>query len=397
MKKHATYFSRHWLNVIAFVFILGVSGGAAHTAYAGVITLNFDDGNSSQYDIAVPLLNAAAQKGVFFINSGLLGTEEYMTWSQVKALNDGGHEIAAHTLTHAELPTLTKSEINREVNQDFANFVAQGITPVDFALPFGAYDNYVLATAAKKYNSIRAFANQGLNFWPYNKYVLYVHYVTNQTSVAQATAWVDEAMAQDAWLVLVFHEILPVVDPTDDYSWETTKFSDFLSYLNSKQIKAKTIQQALVQNANLISNPSFESGLSGWTTSAPLRITVNTTNNGSYPAPKNSLRIRGGSAAAHVFGQKVPVLFGTTYGFRVYTDSRNYTSGEFGFYLDEYDQNGAWISGKWLGGIFNKNVVDKSYVYTPTSSAVKTAAVQVYVTPGTEGSVILDNIELFPR
>lgn len=393
------------LKNIAIVFALSAILVAAFGLYAvafaapaGIVTLTFDDGNPSQYEQAVPILKAGSQSATFYINSGWLGTSEwYMSWDQVVDLHASGFEIAAHTLTHAELPTLSQAQITREIYLDYVNFVAHGIIPTNFAVPFGAYDNKTTATVAKRYNSLRGFHNQGLNIWPYNKYILYVRYVTNQTSLEQVKAWVDEAAAGDAWLILVFHEILPVVDPTDDYSWETEKFRGLIDYLNTQGIKTKTIAEVLSSFVNLVSNSSFESGLSGWRTDNANVVALNTANKGSYPSPRNSIWMSGKAKAGHLFSDKISVSFGTTYGLRSYTDSRTLTAGEVGFYIDEYNAAGDWISGKWLGGFTNQNVVDKSFVYTPTSEAVRTAAIQVYMTAGANGNVFVDNIEFFAR
>ncbi len=364
---------------------------------AGIVTLTFDDGSLSQIQTALPVLKAKAQNAVFYVNSGNIGEDTFMTWTQVINLHTTGHEIAAHTVNHIELPTVPIATMSTEVNQDYDTIAAQGIVTTDFASPFGAYDNNMLSIVAKRFNSHRAFANQGLNVWPYNKYVLYVHYVTNQTSEAQAQAWVNQAIAQDAWLIMVFHEIFPTVDPTDDYSWQTAKFQTFLDFLNSKGIKAKTVQQVLAAFTPVNTNPSFENGLTGWTTDNPNAITLDTANNGSYPAPKNSLKFTGATAGAHLFSSKIPVTPGKTYGMRAYTDSRNFKTGEVGFYIDEYNKAGNWISGKWFGAIYGPNVTDKPYAYTPTSANVATAAMQVYMSPGTTGAVYIDNVEFFAK
>ncbi len=393
INKHISF----GLATLAALSIVFGTYAVASAAHSGIVTMTFDDGNASQYEIVVPMLEAGHQKAVFYINSGLVGTETYMTWDQVMSLHASGFEIGAHTAHHIELPTVNQATVNAEVNGDYVNFVAHGITPTDFAAPFGAYDNNTLAVVAKRYNSHRGFANQGLNIWPYNKYILYVRYVTNQTSLAQVKAWVEEAITGDAWLVLVFHEILPIVDPTDDYSWETTTFQNFINYLNAQGIQAKTIEEVLAGFTNLATNVSFEDGFTGWTTDNPTSVTLNSANNGSYPSPKNSIKMTGGALPGHLFGAKIPVSAGTIYGLRAYTDSRALTAGEVGFYIDEYDGAGNWISGKWLGGFTNQNVVDKSYVYTPTSALVETAAIQVYMTAGSQGSVYIDNVELFTR
>ena len=380
--------------------VLGVFSNTASAVAspAGAITLTFDDGNPSQYEIVAPILKAGGQPATFYINSGWLGVDEwYMTWDQVTDLHKNGFEIAGHTLNHIELPTVNNATKTTEINQDYQNFVAHGITPTNFAVPFGAYDNITTALVASRYNSLRAFANQGLNVWPYNKYLLYVRYVTNQTSLNQVQAWVEEAVEKDGWLIIVFHEILPVVDPTDDYSWETEKFQGFIDYLNAEGIKAKTVKEVLGGYINLVENSSFESGLTGWSTDNPTNVEVNMNSKGNYPNPKNSIKMIGSRKPAHLFGEKIPVTFGATYGFRAYTDSQSLSSGEVGFYIDEYDQGGNWISGKWLGGFTNKNVIDKAYTFTPTLESVKSIALQVYMTASSRGHVFIDNIEFFSR
>ena len=99
----------------------------------------------------------------------------------------------------------------------------------------------------------------------------------------------------------------------------------------------------------------------------------------------------------HLFSAKTPVTFGSTYGVRAYTDSQKLQSGEAGFYLDEYNANGDWISGKWLGAIYDKNVIDKAYAYTPSSPDVASVRIQIYMVAGSVGQVFIDNVELFVR
>jgi hypothetical protein len=53
------------------------------------------------------------------------------------------------------------------------------------------------------------------------------------------------------------------------------------------------------------------------------------------------------------------------------------TSGEVGFYIDEYDANGNWISGQYKGGVRAAGKGDFPFQYQPTSSGVQKARVQV--------------------
>ena len=359
-----------------------------------IVSLTFDDANQSQYDFVRPILANGGQKGVLYVPTALVGTEEYMTWPEVEALHESGWEIGAHGATHAELPEVSNRTEANEISKSAEDLLGRGLAAVTFATPFGAYDNDTLAAIAKRFAAHRSFHSQGYNRWPYNRYLLSVRYVTTQTSVAEVTQWVEEAMSNNFWLILVFHEILPAVDPDDTYSWRTDQLEEFIQHLNDRGITAKTVAEVVAPVQNLLPNGSFESGLAnGWTADNPKTVQLNTAGQGSYPFPKNSIRMNGSAKASHLFSPKVGVTPGTQYALRGYLDSRKLNRGEVGFYMDEYDAAGNWISGQWLGGVTAKNVIDESYRYQPTSEDVAMARMQAYITAGARGSVYLDTIE----
>lgn len=80
------------------------------------VVLTFDDGFSEHHDIVAPLLEKHGFRGVFNIIPGMIGKtvdsefgrRVYMSWDQVRDLAARGHEIANHTLTHANLRELAE-------------------------------------------------------------------------------------------------------------------------------------------------------------------------------------------------------------------------------------------------------------------------------------------------
>ena len=52
-------------------------------------------------------------------------------------------------------------------------------------------------------------------------------------------------------------------------------------------------------------------------------------------------------------------------------------SGEVGYYMDEYDANGNWISGQYKTGVNKLGVTNANFQYTPTSTNVKQASLQI--------------------
>lgn len=71
-----------------------------------VVVLTFDDACLSHATIVAPLLKNLGFGGTFYVSDafGFGGRKDwYMTWEQIKSLNDAGFEIGNHTLGHGQL------------------------------------------------------------------------------------------------------------------------------------------------------------------------------------------------------------------------------------------------------------------------------------------------------
>jgi peptidoglycan/xylan/chitin deacetylase (PgdA/CDA1 family) len=64
--------------------------------------LSFDDGYEDVFTGALPALLAHHYRGVFYIITGMIGGW-YMTWNQVRILQDEGMQIASHTIHHVNI------------------------------------------------------------------------------------------------------------------------------------------------------------------------------------------------------------------------------------------------------------------------------------------------------
>lgn len=76
-----------------------------------IIALSFDDGPSSHTDRILAALQKYGVKATFF----MVGYEIDSFQDQVRAVYEAGCEVANHTLDHANLKTLGKDEIRRQV------------------------------------------------------------------------------------------------------------------------------------------------------------------------------------------------------------------------------------------------------------------------------------------
>ena len=107
--------------------------------------LTFDDGYSTFYDQAWPVLKEFNQKATLFVISGLVGNQAYLNWEQIIFLDSQGIEIGGHTRTHPLLPTLKSVNAAAEINQDKQDIQARlGHSITSFCYPTGKYNSQVV-------------------------------------------------------------------------------------------------------------------------------------------------------------------------------------------------------------------------------------------------------------
>jgi len=96
---------------------LGASNYATGTAREPGCMVTFDDGDSTNYTRALPLLAACGLKATFFVTVGQIGDTGFLTWPQILEMHRAGMEIGSHTLTHRPPRLLSESELRYEVEE----------------------------------------------------------------------------------------------------------------------------------------------------------------------------------------------------------------------------------------------------------------------------------------
>jgi peptidoglycan/xylan/chitin deacetylase (PgdA/CDA1 family) len=94
--------------------------------------LTFDDGYEDMYTDALPALLAHHDRGVFYLITGMIGGR-YLTWNQVRILQDEGMQIASHTVHHVNIgqpPSYTSTQA--ELVQSKATLQHELGVPVQF-------------------------------------------------------------------------------------------------------------------------------------------------------------------------------------------------------------------------------------------------------------------------
>ena len=145
--------------------------------------------------------------------------------------------------------------------------------------------------------------------------------------------------------------------------------------------------------ANLLANGNFDSGITGgWTTRSPTSITADSLGNGSPSNPVNSIKATAAATNTYLFSPQVAVSSTTAYNVSAYVNTKQIASGEVGFYIDEYDANGNWISGQYKTGARAVSAGNVGFSYTPTSQNVKKASLQIIIVANSDIITYIDDV-----
>ncbi|HEU4609287.1 MAG TPA: hypothetical protein VFS31_14320, partial [Chitinophagaceae bacterium] len=116
-------------------------------------------------------------------------------------------------------------------------------------------------------------------------------------------------------------------------------------------------------------------------------------NKGSFPDSQYSVRLMSSGTVRHLFSPKVVVDPATKYLLKNYLYVAASSGGAVGFYIDEYDAGGNWISGQYKATETSIFAEMLNFMYAPTSSSVRMASLQVIVSAGGVLTAYLDNVQ----
>ncbi|MDR0303954.1 MAG: polysaccharide deacetylase family protein [Chitinispirillales bacterium] len=121
------------------------------------ISIVFDDGDKSVFDIAYPILKKYNLTATVFIASGIIenekiddfySTKNMMSAENIKELSDFGWEIASHGVRHLDLTLLDENDLYGELVHSKAKIEKLTGKPVSaLSFPYGSWNEKIVKTA----------------------------------------------------------------------------------------------------------------------------------------------------------------------------------------------------------------------------------------------------------
>lgn len=207
-----------------------------------IVTLTFDDGWESQYTQALPIMQRHNARGTFYLVPNFFNTPRYMTTDEARQIEQAGNEIGSHTMNHMDLTELSPDAISQELVQSKQVLEAQFGPIKNFAAPFGGFNYQVTEEIQKSYASDRTTELGFNNSENFNPYKILSQNIYNTTTVAQISQWLDQAMRDKTWLVLVFHQIDTSGSP---YAITPQNFEAVLTSIRARNLPLLTLEQGL--------------------------------------------------------------------------------------------------------------------------------------------------------
>jgi len=171
------------------------------------ISFRFDDGYSSQYDIASKLLKKYDMVASYYIITNLIDTIGRITTKQLQKLAKSGNEIGSHTKSHSNnWLECTHSEQLNEIVESKKALQFIGIRPKIFCFPKMKTTEFTEKAVRKYY---KAFFKEYVSTRVYSVSNNKIPSIPTKFGIDLILSEINKKSKRDEWLVITFHEISP--------------------------------------------------------------------------------------------------------------------------------------------------------------------------------------------
>jgi peptidoglycan/xylan/chitin deacetylase (PgdA/CDA1 family) len=136
---------RHGEYRVALLRELWAEGGLKNRR---LVVITFDDGRTSDYEIALPTLLGCGFCADFFVNTSLIGKPGFLNWRQIEEMHRVGMGIHSHSHDHVVLSQLSRPVLMNQLRRSKQLLEERVGVSIEFlSAPYGVVNRRVVETA----------------------------------------------------------------------------------------------------------------------------------------------------------------------------------------------------------------------------------------------------------
>jgi len=213
-----------------------------------IVSLCFDDFPQSAATVGAKLLEANGMSASYYFCSEFVGTttegNQQFDIEDLHRVNYLGHELGCHTASHPSVPEISTTVLQHEIekNAKFLRDIGVHRKIRTFAYPFGDVDLRSKRYLSSQFDACRgAFA--GINTKKFDLSLLSCvsleEKILNEKSVTQ---WINQAIKERAWLILLTHDIQ---DNPTPFGVTPRFYESLIRQIRHSNAKVLTVESAI--------------------------------------------------------------------------------------------------------------------------------------------------------
>jgi len=137
------------------------------------VALTFDDGYEDNYTTLLPMLEERHMTATVYMVTNSIGRKGYLSWNQLRDMQNRGIEIGSHTANHQPLTSLDPEKQVEEMKLSKLLMEWNGLKTIySFSYPNGAYDEAMPALLQENEYLNAVTGDGGINTFKTNPYLL---------------------------------------------------------------------------------------------------------------------------------------------------------------------------------------------------------------------------------
>jgi peptidoglycan/xylan/chitin deacetylase (PgdA/CDA1 family) len=182
--------------------------------------------------------------GVNFIPSGFINQLEFLTLDEVREMEQQGWETGGHSVTHANLTTISIDSARSEIRLNYEQLVGYGLMHRSFALPAGHSNEEIDAIILEYFDIIRTSHNERYRF-PLNIKKLGYYQSEDNDNANSLLLRVTHGINEGESIIIFGFHLFTEGEPTFITMLRMSAFRGLLSGIKERNLEVLTLSEAI--------------------------------------------------------------------------------------------------------------------------------------------------------